>query len=78
MVIVGGKVHDAESVKQMAVNLGVHNIIFAGFVKPSLVPLYLKAADILIHYSPPGFSGGMKLIEYMASRRPRVGIIFIP
>jgi len=45
------------------------NIVFAGEVPNSIVPIYLKAADMLIlpHLSNLRSQGPMKLFEYMAS-----------
>ena len=52
------------------------NIIYKGFQKSLLVPLYLKAADILViptskkYIIGAKYTSPLKLFEYMASKRP--------
>jgi len=75
LVFVGGNYTDIQRLRTYADSLGVKNICFSGFVPPSKVPLYLKSADILVHYSPTMDSEhvsptALKIFEYMAAKRP--------
>ncbi len=80
VVLVGGAVkkRDEEYYKDLAVTLGLKDkVIFTGRVEHKLVPLYLKAFDVLVmpfpyttHYAY--YMSPLKLFEYMASGRPIV------
>lgn len=77
-IVVGGTQEDVRRVQKVAGEVGALNVRLVGYVLPPKVPLYLKAADVLVlpfladldhwayHASP------LKLFEYMASRRPIV------
>lgn len=75
---VGGNKQDIKHYEDLAESLRVKNRVwFAGFVKHDLVPMYLKAFDVLIapfpktdHYEY--YMCPMKVIEYMATDRPIV------
>lgn len=80
MVFVGGPVKMGKRIySEIALEEVIHpnQVIFTGHVAPTLVPFYLKAADILVipfseaeqlaYYVSP-----IKLFEYMASGRPIV------
>jgi glycosyltransferase involved in cell wall biosynthesis len=74
--IVGGEAHDIEFYQDQADALGVSDkTFFIGKVKHELVPIYLKACDVLVapfpeneHYSY--YMSPLKIFEYMASDRP--------
>jgi glycosyltransferase involved in cell wall biosynthesis len=78
-VLVGGGQHEVEQkLLDLAKGLRVRNLLHVSYVLPAMVPLYLRAADILVlpeisaphtmrHASP------LKLFEYMASGVPIVG-----
>jgi len=78
LVLVGGYEADINFYKEMSAKLGVKKrIIFVGRVSHALIPVYLKAFDVLIapfpenkHYSL--YMSPMKIFEYMASKRPIV------
>lgn len=75
-VFVGGTDHDVKQFKEKA--RGIDNVLILGHKPHKDVPVYLKAADVLVlpnsakeeisraHTSP------LKLFEYMASKRPIV------
>ncbi|MDO8493078.1 MAG: glycosyltransferase [bacterium] len=76
LVLVGGYQPDIEIYEGQAELLSVQDrLICTGMVKHDLVPIYLKAFDILIapfpeteHYSY--YMSPLKIFEYMASGRP--------
>jgi len=72
LYIVGGKDEDVKRLLSYAEKVNAKGVIFTGFVNPSTVPIYLKAADVLL--LPPFFqlpeSSPLVLFEYMAARRP--------
>ena len=74
-VLVGG---NEREVREARTKWGRENILFLGYQPPQSIPLYLKAADVLVipnkkgataseHYTSP-----LKLFEYMAAKRPIV------
>ncbi len=74
-IVVGGTQEDVRRVQSLAGDGRAPNISLVGYVLPPRVPLYLKAADVLVlpdladrdhraYYASP-----LKLFEYMASRR---------
>lgn len=78
-LFVGGSEEDVERRRDQARHL--ENVRFLGFVKPALVPLYLRAADVLLmpYADQVAVEGGgntaswaspMKMFEYMAAERP--------
>lgn len=76
LLLVGGKEGDIIYYKELAKKKGIENrIIFAGFVKNSEVPMYLKASNVLLAPFPKNdhydfYMSPMKIFEYMASNRP--------
>ncbi|MDE2001736.1 MAG: glycosyltransferase [Patescibacteria group bacterium] len=76
LVLVGGYESDINYYKQMAADLGIADkVIATGMVKHDLVPLYLKAFDVLIAPFPETehyrfYMSPLKIFEYMASGRP--------
>jgi glycosyltransferase involved in cell wall biosynthesis len=69
-----GKVY-GEALNRRAADL--ENVTMTGFVRPSRVPTYLAAADVLVLPSTDelpyaAFTSPLKLFEYMAARRPIV------
>lgn len=78
LLVVGGSVEDVEFYKKVAHDYGIiDRIIFTGFVSHKQVPLYLRAADILVAPFPKSdhyefYMSPMKIFEYMASGRPIV------
>ena len=78
VILVGGLDEDVKNARRYVSENRIRNVKIAGHVEPWMVPLYLKAADVLVlpnsardvrsrYYTSP-----MKLFEYMASRRPIV------
>lgn len=78
LVLVGGNKQDVEQYEKLAEKLEVRNqVLFVGWVKHDVIPLYLKAFDALIAPFPKTdhyefYMCPMKVIEYMASGRPMV------
>lgn len=77
VILVGGMPRDVERVQRLAKAIRAANVTFIGHVTPDKVPLYLKAADVLVlpnsaRYSFSIHPSPLKLFEYMASRRPIV------
>lgn len=78
VVIVGGDAADQERLRQLMVELDTHNVVLLGYVPSTEVPLYLKAADILVlPHSGTGVEAAkytcpLKLFEYMAAGVPLV------
>ena len=76
LVLVGGHTGDIEFYKKLVKALDiVDRVIFVGRVSFSLVPLYLRAFDVLLapfpeneHYSY--YMSPMKIFEYMAAKKP--------
>jgi len=76
-LFLGGVGRDLERMKEKAGELGLgEKVIFKGFVNPSIVPLYLKSSDILVHYSASrgdmASLSPLKLFEYMLAGKPIV------
>jgi len=75
LLFVGGSREDIKRLRKYAERVNVkEKIILKGYVRPSEVGRYLKASDILIHYSMTigdmaSFSP-LKLFEYMLSGKP--------
>jgi glycosyltransferase involved in cell wall biosynthesis len=80
-LIVGGEDRDIERYKNQAKKIGVDNVIFTGFVPPSIISLYFFSTDLLIlPYTSKmtskfkrietDFASLLKLPEYMASGCP--------
>ena len=78
VVLVGGLEEDVNKVKEYIKTNNIDNVLIVGHVEPEMVPVYLKAADVLVlpnsakdlrsvYYTSP-----LKLFEYMASKRPIV------
>ena len=78
LYILGGTKTDIKLFKEFLIKNKIKNVIVIGHVKPSLVPLYLKAADILVLPNLRGnekseiYTSPLKLVEYMISKRPIV------
>ena len=78
IVFVGGMKYDREKLSAYLKENGIKNVILSGHVKPTLIPYYLKAADILALPNSAGkeiselYTSPMKLFEYMAAQRPIV------
>ncbi len=75
-LFVGGNAEDVEFYKKKSAELGAgERTFFAGSVRHSDIPLYLRASDILLAPFPKGkhyeyFMSPMKIFEYMMSGRP--------
>jgi glycosyltransferase involved in cell wall biosynthesis len=78
IVIVGGMEHDQKKLNKFISEKNLRNILIVGYKPPKDIPVYLKAADILVlpnsgknkiseHYTSP-----MKMFEYMAANKPIV------
>lgn len=77
VVFVGGRKEDVAVLKDYVSKHSINNVIITGHVKPALVPLYQKAADVLVLPNSGKdirntFTSPLKLFEYMASRKPIV------
>ena len=78
LVLVGGSKEDILFYQNLVDKLGLsENVIFAGKVPHSVVPVYLKAFDILIAPFPDlahfrYYMSPLKIFEYMAAKRPIV------
>lgn len=76
VVFVGGTPWDLKKFKNK--NSALENILITGHVKHSLVPFYLRAADVLVlpnlgrEKISSAYTSPLKLFEYMASERPIV------
>lgn len=78
LVLVGGHSEDIVFYKNLSERLGLSNrVLFTGYVRHQLVPLYLKSFNILIapfpdleHYR--FYMSPLKIFEYMASGVPIV------
>lgn len=73
-VVLVGKVY-GERLSSIAAGLG--NVTLTGFVAPAQVPIYLRAADVLVLPGTPqlpyaAFTSPLKMFEYMAAGRPIV------
>jgi len=76
-LFVGGGKNDISRLKKYLRKQNIDNVevIFAGFVPHARIPLFLCAADILVHYTPWSRDSlvslsPLKLFEYMAVGRP--------
>jgi len=78
-LVLGGPEQDKAYYQKKSKQLGLTNIVFAGFIYNELIPKYLKASDILIMlYSYQekkrvmdlNTTSPIKLFEYIASKRP--------
>lgn len=76
--LVGGTPEELPRIQELVHEMGLSNVRLAGYIRPTNVPLYLSAADVLVlpnsgqadmsrYYTSP-----LKLFEYMASERPIV------
>lgn len=76
LYIVGGTDEDLIKFQSYVKEGNISNIVIVGYVKPSLVPKYLAAADAVVLPNMEGglseYTSPLKLFEYMASRRPIV------
>ncbi len=74
-VLVGG---NAKEIKEIQNKYQLENILLVGHQPQNEIPIYLKAADILVLPNKKGFEASekytspLKLFEYMASGRPIV------
>src|SRR3989338_268693 len=75
-VLVGGTKEDIDFYGDLVSRLGIkERVLFVGSVAHSLVPVYLKAFDVLLAPFPENehynfYMSPMKIFEYMASKRP--------
>jgi len=80
MVIVGGRPDQIPPWREECQRRGVQNVVFTGFRPPSDIPLFLRAADLLVMYYSPSplneFRSPGKLFEYLASGTPLVAARF--
>lgn len=78
VILVGGMEKDVKNLEEFVQEKDLDKVIVLGHQEPNLIPLYLKAADLLVlpnsakeeiskHWTSP-----MKMFEYMASKRPIV------
>lgn len=75
--LVGGWDKDIERVRRSAADLGLKNLELTGFVPNKNIPVYLKAADVLLlpysgKHHQASTTSPLKLFEYMAAGRPIV------
>ncbi|MDD4477042.1 MAG: glycosyltransferase family 4 protein [Patescibacteria group bacterium] len=77
-VLVGGEKLEIEALKNKFDIKDSNNVLFAGQKSHSLIPFYIKAADVLTLPNKAGdvwseyYTSPLKLFEYMAGRRPIV------
>lgn len=76
-VLVGGWNNDIERIRKSILDSGLKNLILTGFVPNKEIPMYLKAADILLlpysgKHHQASTTSPLKLFEYMAAKRPIV------
>lgn len=76
-VLVGGRADHVSDIRKQAEAEGSTNVVFTGFIPPTVVPRYQFAADILLLYYPSGmelnkYRSPGKLFEYLAVGRPIV------
>jgi glycosyltransferase involved in cell wall biosynthesis len=76
-VLVGGRADHVSDIRKQAEAASITNVVFTGFIPPTLVPRYQFAADILLLYYPSGmelnkYRSPGKLFEYLAAGRPIV------
>lgn len=77
-VFVGGTKEDKKQFDKRVQALGAKNVLVLGHRSPDVIPLYLKAADVLVlpnsgkETISERYTSPMKLFEYMASCRPMV------
>jgi len=75
-VFVGGTGPDIEDLKKSVETIKIQNVMIVGYVSHDKVPLYLKAADILVLPNSGKnevsrlYTSPMKMFEYMASSKP--------
>lgn len=74
VVFVGGRKEDVAVLKDYVSKRSINNVIITGHVKPALVPLYQKAADVLVLPNSGKdirntFTSPLKLFEYMAAKK---------
>ncbi len=78
IVIVGGLEEDVKAMKEKVKKEKQGNVQIVGHVNPNLMPIYLKAADVLVLPNSASemrskfYTSPLKLFEYMASKRPIV------
>lgn len=78
IIIVGGMVEDVKELHRYLIEENIWNVELKGFVRPSLVFLYIQAADVLVLPNSAheeisrNFTSPLKMFEYMASKRPIV------
>jgi glycosyltransferase involved in cell wall biosynthesis len=78
IVIVGGLEEDVKAIKDRVEKEKRGNVQIVGHVNPNLIPIYLKAADVLVlpnstqETRSKFYTSPLKLFEYMASKRPIV------
>ena len=76
LVLVGGAENDTAPLRRMAEEMGMHNVIFAGFRPYGEMAMYQRAADCLVltgskkYEQSDLFTSPLKLFEYMASGNP--------
>jgi glycosyltransferase involved in cell wall biosynthesis len=80
ILIVGGRPDQILSWRAECEKQGIGNVIFTGFKIPSEIPIYLRAADLLVLYYSPSplndYRSPGKLFEYLASGTPLVSSRF--
>lgn len=77
-LVAGGEPDDVEEYRLVARSVGVeHRVVFAGKVRHSDVPTYLKACDVVVapfpdveHYRL--YMSPLKIFEYMAAKVPMI------
>jgi glycosyltransferase involved in cell wall biosynthesis len=78
VILVGGTQEDIKELKNFIGKENISNIDLEGFIRPTLIPFFLKAADVLVLPNSGResistlFTSPLKLFEYMASKRPIV------
>jgi len=81
IIVLGGSEEQIKLNSLIAKEKGCKNLHYLGYVRPSEVPGYLKAADILLLWYPNNlryidYISPVKLFEYMAAKKPIVAADF--
>jgi len=77
LYVVGGNELQQKEYLEFIQKKGVSNIVAVGQVKPSLIPLYLAAADVVVlpnilNTNEAWYTSPLKLFEYLSSGKPIV------
>lgn len=73
LVMVGGQPEQVEAYKNMAVDLGINDVVrFTGMVHPSKIPGFIDLADVIVSPRSRGTNTPLKIYGYMRTNVPIV------